>query len=178
MNYNKTSLTRIIARDIGILSLFNEVNGLKHRDELVSFLKGFRVGGPTYLQKYAVDMYCLAAQVVSHFKTKPGGFYIANEDAFADCYYDVYISDNNQLYIDSTIGDVVTKIKLSETEYEEIAEFVYYSTDSKISWRRIGVQREDDEYIGGVDLEDNNRYKLFRCDRILGGKSKIFKTKV
>lgn len=50
-----------------------------HGEELAAFLSGFVVGngmGHNMPEKYANGADCLAAQIVAHFKTGPGGFYM------------------------------------------------------------------------------------------------------
>jgi hypothetical protein len=183
---NMTTLTTIFDEDETVLAcLYGEPFGQKktenYKSQLISFLKKFKIGGiRTTEEKYADDMSCLAAQLVAHFKTKPGGFYLSPIDSYADCYYDVHYSDSQKsLYIEIRNKDVdCEKVWISDNQYQEIAEFVYDTPVDDPYWRRIGILRDDGEYIGGLDLNDNNKYKLFRCDKILGGESKIIRTKV
>lgn len=61
-----------------------------HGEELKEFLAGFKIvnGIPMgYKGKLANGMDCLAAQMVSHFKTGPGGFYLTSPCTPKDVYY-------------------------------------------------------------------------------------------
>ena len=48
-------------------------------------------------------------------------------------------------------------------------EFVYENKNIT-KWRIINAIKEDNEYIYGFDLEDDNDYKVFKKSKILGGK--------
>ena len=48
-------------------------------------------------------------------------------------------------------------------------EFVYENKNIT-KWRIINAIKEDNEYIYGFDLEDDNDYKAFKKSKILGGK--------
>jgi len=55
-----------------------------------------------------------------------------------------------------------------------ILEFVYCNND-KIKWRKINAIKEDHNYVYGFDLEDDNNYKAFKKQNILGGKIFVFR---
>ena len=64
-----------------IAVLYRQYDGYPggHGKELIEFLDGMVVGngiGSDMPKKYANGMECLAAQIVAHFKTEPGQFYL------------------------------------------------------------------------------------------------------
>jgi hypothetical protein len=53
--------------------------------------------------------------------------------------------------------------------HSEIANFVYRKNRDEVTKRRIGITEEDSHYIKGIDLDDNNHFKQFLKEKIVGG---------
>jgi len=91
--------------------------------------------------------------------------------------YHVYLDSRNKLalgYYNST-GIALVNIPLADAEpdYTKIAEFVYKSRyyDAQWKWRKIGVVSEDDEgFLTGYDLNDNDKFKKYSLSSILDGR--------
>ena len=62
---------------------------------------------------------------------------------------------------------------MEQTEYKEIAEFGYTNKAGQVKQRRIGVIERSDKVIKGFDLDDNNQYKAFNIEQVVGGKDAI-----
>lgn len=147
--------------------------------DLVDFLDGMKItsginmaGNP---KKYANGMDCLAAQLVAHFKTEPGDIYLMSENATQEYNYDIYEVDGKIELVGEGNGETRVLVKVeSKPKYTEVAEFVYLTRDGTALWRKIGlVEQNDARYLKGVDLNDGEKFKCFRVDRIVGGEEKI-----
>ena len=93
-----------------IVVLYRQYDGhpSSHGEELKQFLLGFSVvnGLTGERTKVANGMGCLAAQVVAHFKTEPGNFYLYSADS-RDCgeeYIYTLESINGALHLKVTAG--------------------------------------------------------------------------
>lgn len=98
------SITRVFddnARTRPVLSLYRQMDGYPsgHGAELKEFLNGFEIinGIPMGVYgkaigelKVANGMSCLAAQVVAHFKTEIGQFYVTDHEDSQEYVYDIY----------------------------------------------------------------------------------------
>jgi len=165
-------------QDEPILSFYRQTDSYfdGHGTELQEFLKdviivnGYNSGTP---KKAANGMKCLAAQLVAHFKNGIGGIYIINHDDEQEYNYDIRYVRPGKV---SLIGDNWKEVKVfplysePEVEYDTVAEFVYPRRDGEMVWRKIGVAEHNADYIEGVDLNENKRFKRFRLDRVLDGK--------
>jgi hypothetical protein len=110
------SLTRVIDTDFSrskeILCLYRQFDGYPsvHGQELAGFLDGMNVVnglGAEGERKIANGAGCLAAQLVAHFKTEPGGFYIyapGSQDCGEEYVYEVRVGAEKGLYIDVRSG--------------------------------------------------------------------------
>jgi hypothetical protein len=159
-----------------------------HGAELVSFLEGMVITNGINLgnqpEKSANGMECLAAQLVSHFKTGVGGFYLYPENS----------DDEEYNYVIELVDGVLTLTyegngesgrllpKSSDDPQEKIVEFLYptrdnfggYGDTSKNVWRKIQVTSQDSAYLTGYDLNEGMKFKRFIIDKVVGGESKIF----
>jgi hypothetical protein len=156
-----------------------------HGVELVAFLKGMVVTNGINLgnqpEKSANGMECLAAQLVAHFKTGVGGFYLYPEDA-ADEEYNYVIElvdgvltltyDGND--VGTLLPEVPSDVKIVEFLYPARDAFGGYGVTSKNIWRKIQVTSQDDVYLTGIDLNDDKKFKRFLVEKVVGGASKIF----
>jgi hypothetical protein len=61
------------------------------------------------------------------------------------------------------------KPNITNDRVNNTLEFVYENKNIT-KWRIINAIKEDNEYIYGFDLEDDNDYKAFKKNKILGGK--------
>ena len=60
---------------------------------------------------------------------------------------------------------------------KEIVQFVYPVSDgSSDKWRKIGIFEENNDYIKGYDLNDDNKFKCFKKNKIL--ENKIIRTQI
>jgi hypothetical protein len=174
------SLTRIHSegrKSPVILSFYRQFDGYVkdgHGDELVAYLKPFTVVNGLSIhqpQPIANGMDCLAALMLCHFKGGlAGGIYISNETNEQEYNYDVYTVDDGKVGIEVSGGENRILLGETEPEFSQIVEFVYpdHSFDNK--WRRLGLIEQTHEYVTGYDLNDGNKFKKFRVDKILGGK--------
>jgi hypothetical protein len=119
-----------------ICCLYRNYDGYlsEHGRELAEFLSGFTVGnrlGATKDRKVAKTMNCLAAQIVAHFKSEPGNFYMyPPTDDTEDYTYDVKLTGDSDLCIEYLrYGD-----KKFKGTPEEFAQYV-----------KVPEQEEDDE---------------------------------
>lgn len=167
-----------------LLSLYRQMDGYYegHGAELQEFLKEFGIVngiGSNTPAKAANGMACLAAQLVAHFKTGIGQFYITNHDNKQEFNYEVrYVSPRGNgagrlsllgegageghkafgLYSDDILA---AKILRRVT-------FVYDKRDGEgAKWRTVDVTDEDSNYISGYQ---DGKYKRFSVSRIVGGK--------
>jgi len=102
------SITRVFddnARTRPVLSLYRQMDGYPsgHGAELKEFLDGFEIinGIPMDVYgksigelKVANGMSCLAAQVVAHFKTEIGQFYVTDHEDSQEYVYEIYPSND------------------------------------------------------------------------------------
>jgi hypothetical protein len=51
-----------------------------------------------------------------------------------------------------------------------IVEFVYKKEDGKTDWRTLDLVEEDAAHVKGFDIDDNNKYKSFKKNCIVGGR--------
>mgnify|MGYP003347805421 CR=1 FL=1 len=92
------SLTYVFEGDQPILCLYRQYDGYVagHGREVAEFLRGNKVVNGLSLNPERVfnGMGCLAASLVAHFKTAPGGFYIhapvLGRDDWQDYEYHIY----------------------------------------------------------------------------------------
>jgi hypothetical protein len=105
--------------------------------------------------------------------------------------YDAYGIDTIKLtgegYDANGVYQTEKVFPINEPEYTLIAEFAYQKDSPTYSyrnngetpkWRRIGVTEQDNTYIKGVDLDDDNKFKSFKIANVIGGIKKVFFTKV
>lgn len=170
-----------------ILSFYRQFDGYiegGHGDELVAFLKPFTiVNGFSYNQvrPIANGMNCLAALLICHFKDgQAGGIYIAKETDEQAYNYDVYLNDDNKIGVNvkeyNEKERVLLGVTKAEVSYTKVAEFVYPDAHGENKWRRVGIIDQDNNYITGFDLNDSEKFKKFRVERIL--ENKVFVTDV
>jgi hypothetical protein len=76
------ALTVVQENDKDVIVMYRQYDGYPdgHGQELADFLKGITLGngisGDKAMGTFANGMGCLAAQIVAHFKTEAGGFYL------------------------------------------------------------------------------------------------------
>ena len=187
--------TRCITRVVGengsvILAMYRQFDGYiegGHGDDLKNFLKDIKVVNGLPLNaddKFANGMGCLAAQLVTHFKTEqggPGGIYIYPSDCPDEEYnYEVSLVDGVlNLSVRGEDADDDVRLLLPEVPKDvTIVEFLYPSSnrdgEEENVWRKIQVAEVDENYITGIDLLDNNKFKRFLLSRVVGGPTKVF----
>ncbi|NBR07293.1 MAG: hypothetical protein EBT92_16225 [Planctomycetes bacterium] len=181
------SLTRVKNEDgQTILTLYRQMDGYPegHGKELVDFLDGMVITNGISLgakpAKSANGMECLAAQLVAHFKTGVGGFYIYPDTADDQEYNYLIEMINGELTLTyeghNEHGTLLPKIpsnkKIVEFLYPTVITYGVY-TDNNV-WRKIEMIEQTEDYITGIDLNDGRKFKKFLIERIVGGKSKIF----
>ena len=104
------SNTVVINNGNKILNLYRQFDGYPsgHGAELAEFLGSITMVnglGPSPSAKQANGMGCLAAQIVAHFKSGPGGIYIDSPDRVCDNDYTYAIRGNT---MDPEAGLMVT----------------------------------------------------------------------
>lgn len=182
------SLTRVKDESGNILlTMYRQFDGYikdGHGDELIDFLSGMVITNGISLgkdrpKKSANGMGCLAAQLVSHFKTGVGGIYIEPNDS-GDQEYNYTIELVNDVLTLSYENDGESGVLLGDTDTkgsdaEPVIEFLYPTSDGceKI-WRKIQMTSQDDIYLTGYDLNEGKKFKRFLVEKIVGGKSKVF----
>jgi len=164
-----------------LLSFYRHCDGYfeGHGEELKQFLTDFKITngiGGNDTNKVANGMGCLAAQIIKHFKLGVGGIYIINHTQREEYNYSIRLV-NGKLQLSGSCkskNDLIeNNFDLQSTlKYTEIAKFVYPRSDGEMMWREVGIIESDDSYIKGIDLEDN-KFKCFRCDKIVGGKKRV-----
>ena len=90
-----------------IVVMYRQMDGYPsgHGNDLASFLDGMVVGNGLSFNdpgKYANGMECLAAQIIAHFKTAPGGFYLypaGTRDAGEEYIYEVYAGHGQEIHV-------------------------------------------------------------------------------
>lgn len=192
------SLTRVLDVEENILvTLYRHCDGYIDGgmgDDLIEFLKGKRVVNGLSVSLGDNDdavngMECVAAQLVSYFKVGPGGIYLYPPTAEPEEFNYVISLKNGSLTLTVTegpdwVGRQLYPVPSDEpVETERVVEFLYpitgarsYATQTNL-WRKIKVIEQTDEYIIGNDLGDEDKFKRFRIDRIVGGVSKVFESK-
>ena len=185
------SLTRV-KNESGqtILTMYRQLDGYPegHGAELVSFLEGMVNTNGISLgnqpEKSANGMECLAAQLVAHFKTGVGGFYLYPENA-SDEEYNYLIEQVDGVltltYDGNDVGTLLPKETIGK-ETEPVVEFLYpvrdsfggYDHSSKNIWRKIQVTSRDSVHLTGYDLNEGKKFKRFLVEKIVGGESKVF----
>ena len=184
------SITRVVDESGSvILAMYRLFDGYVeggHGDDLNNFLKDIKVVNGLPLNaydKFANGMGCLAAQLVTHFKTEqgPGGIYIYPTDcADEEFNYEVSLVDGVlNLSVRGEDEDDDVRLLLPEVPKDvKIVEFLYPSGNgggySENVWRKVQVSEQDENYITGIDLLDNNKFKRFLLNRVVGGASKVF----
>ena len=173
-----------------LVCMYRQMDGYPegHGKELQEFLKTFTIvngiGVNSYSGKTANGMSCLAAQLVAHFKTEIGSFYLYPTDSGnTEAYnYHVYLNENNKLALKYfTFSDSKAfplPLGKTEPEYEKVAEFVYTSAyaGAETKWRKIGFVEltkknySGEQFLTGYDLNDEDKFKKFRLSAILDGK--------
>lgn len=105
------SLTVIVdeqGKEIAVLYRQSDGHPNFHGVELVTYLKGIEMimgAGPVGT---ANGMSCLAAQLIAHFKTAPGGFYLyaaGTRDAGEEFIYTVRMASHGKLALTVTTDD-------------------------------------------------------------------------
>ena len=139
------SLTFVYDGETPIINMYRQYDGYPtgHGAELAEFLSQFEMGngipvGKTFEKKYANGMGCLAAQLVSNFKTEAGGFYLyptTSVDCGQDYEYHVY-QKNNELHIAITDRGCnffgLTQSDTNERIFEgTLAEFTEFCTEKE-----------------------------------------------
>lgn len=105
------SLTVIVdeqGKEIAVL--YRQMDGQpdSHGKELVEFLRDMEMTQGLVEGKTANGMNCLAAQIIAHFKTAPGGFYLyaaGTRDAGEEYIYTVRMASKQKLAITVTTDD-------------------------------------------------------------------------
>lgn len=148
-------------------------------DKLKEFLNGYKISQSWTLPtidknavKEAVGMGCLAAQVIAYIKDGVGGVYISTDEIGPE--YNYYIRYNNgYVTLTGKNDDYIKEFKLYDKYmYSMVAEFKYESS-SGIKDRRIGIIDMGPEYIRGLDLNEEEKFKSFNVDKIVGGKESV-----
>ena len=132
-------------------------------------------------RKIANGMGCLAAQLIQHFKNGPGGLYVTSFDDYEEYNYEIYLRDGKIVCEGKGHGEhkwILNGPEAENPSYSEVAEFVYNSSSGETKWRKVGLVECSQDYLKGIDLDDDNKFKQFRMDRIIGGNNKIKITKV
>lgn len=86
-----------------LMALYSQYDGYLsgHGKDLKHFLESFVIGnglgGGDHNEFYANGMGCLAAQLVAHFKTEPGSYYICGLDDTEEYNYNVYVNGSGKL---------------------------------------------------------------------------------
>lgn len=95
-----------------IVCMYRQFDGYPsgHGDELAEFLNSGKVvnGIPVgYNKRVFNGMGCLAAQMVTHFKDEPGGFYLHVPDLKQECWqeYEYHVSDNRVIVYSGTFSE-------------------------------------------------------------------------
>jgi len=126
---------------------------------------------------------CFAASLVGKLKDGIGGFYLypimSPSDSPSEEYnYDIWPSENgDKLVLRVKTDDSIERMLVSDVP-KSYVEFVYPTSTHPIEnvWRMVELVERNDEYICGLDVDDNLKFKRYRIDRIVGGKSKIIET--
>jgi hypothetical protein len=154
-------------------------------EELKSFLEDIHLVNGFSMnekRKIANGMGCLAAQLIVHFKQGVGGVYVTTEGDSQEYNYQIYEKDGKIICEGEGHGEHKWILNGPPIEdkpsYNEVAEFVYNSSSGETKWRKVGLVECNQDYLKGIDLEDENKFKQFRMDRIVGGNNKIKITKV
>lgn len=108
------SLTRVFEEGAQLVCLYRQMDGYLsgHGKELFDFLKDRRIGNGLGLDadnNYSNGAGCLAASLIAHFKTEPGGFYlmpINTKDAGQDYEYHIRINIHLQVTVDVIEGSI------------------------------------------------------------------------
>ena len=179
-----------------ILSFYRQFDGYfeGHGAELQEFLLNRKVVNgyclaDTEAEKVSNGMSCLAATLVAHFKKDIGGIYITNHDDKQEFNYHIrYVRVEPAAYAgfvgyghvtlhgegnDETKrfplyeGEIVLENATASVKYDKIVEFLYRKNGkNNPTHRRVGVFEWNDEYITGLDLNDDNQYKAFKVSNI------------
>ena len=150
--------------------------------ELLDFLSKFTLvnGLPTQeLAKMemhvANGMGCLAAQVIAHFKTEAGNFYVSpipknGDNNNEDYVYQVYEKDGkicltveNEGYKKFLLNDSVG----NNGHVSKVVTFMYKNDDGTRNRRMLEILRESEDRLSGNDL-DRDGYRCFLKKKIIG----------
>lgn len=128
-----------------IINLYRQYDGYPsgHGAELAQFLEGYKVGngmGANTPARYANGMGCLAAQLVAHFKTEAGQFYLEPTD-LVDCgqdyEYHVYNKDGELRVSITNRGCNFFGLTMSDTNESifdgSVAEFVRFCSEEELA---------------------------------------------
>lgn len=119
-----------------ICILYRQFDGYPegHGTELAEFLQGFRIVNGYNSDdkgKVANGAYCLAAQIISHFKKGVGGFYLfpsGTDGMDEEWVYEVHVTAGNEVEI------VALEVPISEVE--ELIEKFRGSPDDYLLWMK------------------------------------------
>ena len=105
-------LTTVMDGNKEILCMYRQYDGYPegHGAELLSAFKGFAIvnGLGSNRKKIANGVGCLAAQIVAHFKTEPGGFYLyapETRKVGEEYIYRVSVKDG-KIWLDISEGEI------------------------------------------------------------------------
>ncbi len=136
------ALTFVYEGETPIINLYRQYDGYPagHGAELAEFLEGYTVvnGFGEKRSKLANGMGCLAAQMVAHFKTEVGQFYLHSpeqKDCGQDFEYHVYSKDNELRVAITNRGDNfygLTTSDVNESIFDgPVADFVRFCTEGE-----------------------------------------------
>ena len=78
------------------------------------------------------------------------------------CDFISYLKENgNEIEVYDSSKRINSEESVVSVLPKRIVEFVYNNA-SKVSWRKIEVFAENDEYIEGADLQDGDKFKRFK----------------
>ena len=186
------SLTRVHNGDLNapvLVSMYRQSDGYFSGigNELQEWLSQYKlcngIGFVDDKQLYANGMGCLAALMVSYFKgDNVGSVYITNEDDEQSYNYDIFYTGDYYknrgkdavLHLIGVNSDGEKKtFRLYDDqdipEQQTIATFRYPNRSGNMEYRRIGVVETDADYIKGLDIDNDNAFRCFRLDKIVGG---------
>ncbi len=138
------SLTFVYDGERPIINLYRQYDGYPsgHGRELAEFLEGYTIvnGLGEKRSKLANGMGCLAAQMVAHFKTEVGQFYLHSpeqKDCGQDFEYHVYSKDNELRVAITNRGDNfygLTTSDVNESIFDgPVADFVRFCSEEELA---------------------------------------------
>lgn len=163
---------------LDFLSKFTIVNGLEDKSKRTSSptsrsLDRLREKNEEYLVANGIG--CLAAQVIAHFKTEAGDFYISpnfidgdNEDE--NFIYQVYekggkicLTVENEGHKKFLLNDSVG----NNGHVSKVVTFMYENDDGTQNRRMLEILQESEDRLSGNDL-DRDGYRSFLRKKIIG----------